>query len=232
LSLEDEAIIVAFRQHTLLPLDDCLYALQATIPHLTRSSLHRCLQRHGISRLPDVEDGKGIRRKFKSYPIGYFHIDIAEVRTAMGRLYLFVAIDRTSEFAFTELHEKATRSVAADFLRNLIKAVPYKVHTVLTDNGTHFTDPSGESWTVADIKAMIERKEPFWAHAFDVACARNDIDHRLTKEPLSNVTFSQWVDGGAGFSSLIEVPAVLRPSARRLSPPRSSCGRECPAGKE
>jgi len=34
---------------------------------------------------------------------------------------------------------------------------------------------------VADIKAMIERKEPFWAHAFDVACARNDIDHRLTK---------------------------------------------------
>jgi len=31
LSLEDEAIIVAFRKHTLLPLDDCLYALQATI---------------------------------------------------------------------------------------------------------------------------------------------------------------------------------------------------------
>jgi hypothetical protein len=56
-----------------------------------------------------VEDGKSIRRKFKNYPIGYFHIDIAEVRTAMGRLYLFVAIDRTSKFAFTELHEKATR---------------------------------------------------------------------------------------------------------------------------
>ena len=51
LSIEEEAIIVAFRKHTLLPLDDCLYALQATIPSLTRSSLHRCLQRHGISRL-------------------------------------------------------------------------------------------------------------------------------------------------------------------------------------
>ena len=55
LTVEEEAIIVAFRKHTLLPLDDCLYALQPTIPHLTRSSLHRCLQRHGISRLPDVE---------------------------------------------------------------------------------------------------------------------------------------------------------------------------------
>ena len=50
LTLEEEALIVAFRRHTLLPLDDCLYALQATLPHLTRSALHRCLQRHGISR--------------------------------------------------------------------------------------------------------------------------------------------------------------------------------------
>ena len=81
LSGEDEVIIVAFRKHTLLPLDDCLYALQATIPHLTRSSLHRCLQRHGISRLADVEDGKARRRKFKAYPICYFHIDITEART-------------------------------------------------------------------------------------------------------------------------------------------------------
>ncbi len=58
LTIEEEAIVVAFRRHTLLPLDDCLYSLQATIPHLTRSSLHRCLQRHGISRLPEVTGDK------------------------------------------------------------------------------------------------------------------------------------------------------------------------------
>jgi hypothetical protein len=96
LSLEDEAIIVVFRKHTLLPLDDCLYSLQATIPRLTRSSLHRCLQRHGISRLPEVTGDKQPKRKFKTYPIGHFHIDIAEVCTAEGKLYLYVAIDRTS----------------------------------------------------------------------------------------------------------------------------------------
>jgi transposase InsO family protein len=181
LSVEDEAIVVAFRRHTLLPLDDCLYALQATIPHLTRSSLHRCLQRHGISRLPEVEDAKAKKRKFKAYPIGYFHIDIAEVRTQEGKLYLFVAIDRTSKFAFTKMHEKATRRVAADFLRALIKAVPYKIHTVLTDNGTHFTDPDGDCWRPTEIKAMIERGKTFRAHSFELACAENDIDHRLTK---------------------------------------------------
>ena len=132
LSVEDEAVIVAFRRHTLLPLDHCLYARQATIPHLTRSSLHRCLQRHGISRLPDTEGDKPQRSKFKRYPIGYFHIDIAEVRTEEGRLYLFAAIDRTSKFAFAELHEKATRRIASNLLRALAAAVPYKIHTVLT----------------------------------------------------------------------------------------------------
>jgi transposase InsO family protein len=179
--LEEEAVVVAFRRHTLLPLDDCLYALQPTIPHLTRSSLHRCLQRHGISRLPEIEGNKPARQKFKSYPIGYFHIDIAEVRTAEGKLYLLVAIDRTSKFAFVELHEKATTRVAADFLRALIQAVPYRIHTVLTDNGLHFTDPRGDGWSPTEIKNMIERKEPFRAHAFELACVRNDIDHRLTK---------------------------------------------------
>ena len=51
-----EPVIVAFRKQTLLPLDDCLHALQSRIPQLTRSSLHRRLQRHGISRLPNMAD--------------------------------------------------------------------------------------------------------------------------------------------------------------------------------
>ena len=62
LTVEEEAIIIAFRKHTLLPLDDCLYSLQATIPQLTRSSLHRCLQRHGISRLPEMDGDKPEKR--------------------------------------------------------------------------------------------------------------------------------------------------------------------------
>ena len=178
-------MIVAFRRHTLLPLDDCLYALQPTIPHLTRSSLHRCLQRHGVSRLPQVEGEASPKRKFKAYPIGYFHIDIAEVRTAEGKLYLLVAIDRTSKFAFVELRETVSRRDAADFLRRLIEAVPYKVHTVLTDNGTHFTDPTGDSWSPVEIREMIAEQKPFRAHAFEYACALNDIDPQADEAEAS-----------------------------------------------
>ena len=172
LSLEDEAIVVAFRRHTLLPLDDCLYALQPTLPHLTRSSLHRCLQRHGISRLPEVEGDKLPKKKFKTYPIGYFHIDIAELQTAEGKLYLFVAIDRTSKFAFAQLVEKANRVTASAFLVALIEAVPYRIHTVLTDNGIQFRYPPRHA------KGPTAR---YMTHMFDMRCRDNGIEHRFTK---------------------------------------------------
>lgn len=163
LSSKEEAIIVAFRKHTLLPLDDCLYALQATIPHLTRSSLHRCLKRHAISRLPEIAGDKVAKKPFKRYPIGYFHLDIAEVRTEEGKLYLFVAIDRTSKFVFAQLHEAANVKSAVGFLQALIEAVPYTIHIVLTDNGIQFGDmPSRRTgptarYRVAHVRPHLPR---------------------------------------------------------------------------
>jgi hypothetical protein len=160
LSVEQEAVIVAFRRHTLLPLDHCLYALQSTIPQLTRSSLHRCLERHGIRRLPEVEGDKPRRKKFDSYPIGFFPIDLAEVRTAEGKLYLFVAIDRTSKFAVVELVEKADVRAATAFLEALIEAVPYRIHTVLTDNGIQFADLPKNRQGPPPASAAIPSIEP------------------------------------------------------------------------
>ena len=93
LTPEEEAVAVAFRRHTLLPLDDCLYGLQPTIPNLTRSSLHRRLERHGISRLPEMEGDTPKTKRFADCAICYFHIDIGKVGTREGKLYLFVAID-------------------------------------------------------------------------------------------------------------------------------------------
>ena len=155
-----------------MPLDDCLYALRATVPHLTRPSLQRCLQRHNISRLSDAEAAAPAKRKFKTYLLGYFHIDIAEVQTGQAKLYLLVALDRFAKFAFVELPEKATRRTAADFLRALIKAVAYTIHTVLTDNGTHFITPGNTGSAASDIRAAMDAGEPFRAHAFEYACAQ------------------------------------------------------------
>ena len=98
-----------------------------------------------ISRLPDVEGDKPGRQKFKRYPIGFFHIDIAEVQTVEGKLYLFVGIDRTSKFAVTQLVEKADRRTAWEFLQHMLEAVPYQVHTILTEPRLmrHWFKPNG-----------------------------------------------------------------------------------------
>ena len=210
LSIEDEAIIVAFRRHTLLPLDDCLYALQPTIPHLTRSSLHRCLQRHGISRLPEVEGSSPTKKKFKTYPIGFFHIDIAEVQTAEGKLYLYVAIDRTSKFAFVQLVKKTGRTSASPFLEALIAAVPYKIHTVLTDNGIQFTLP-------ATLRGWPNRK----IHGAHVRHALPGERHRASTDQ-AQASLDQWPgrthephDQGGHRQTL-----SLRPSRSARKPPR------------
>ena len=117
--------------------------------------------------MPCVEGEKAAKKKFKSYPIGYFHTEIAEAKTEQGKLRLFVAIDRTSKFAFVHTVESAGKMEAAQFLRELIKAVPCRVHTVLTDNGIQFT----------------ARKQDIWdfQHIFDRVCDEHGIEHRLTK---------------------------------------------------
>ena len=70
----------------------------------------------------------------------------------------------------------------------LAAAVPYRLHTVLTDNGTHFTDQTGDGWTPEDIKKMRTQKLPFRCHDFEAACADLDIEHRLSCcEPTSQM---------------------------------------------
>jgi len=143
-----EAAALTFRQHTQLPLDDCLYALQERIPHLSRSALHRLFQRHGVSQLPVAESlGKATKKQFKDYAIGYFHVAFTELRLADGKLYLFVAIDRTSKLAFAELHP----ALAAAFWQRVVQAMPYTITNALTDNGVQFTQlPIGAArWPTA-----------------------------------------------------------------------------------
>ena len=183
-AFKEEAVIVAFRVHTLMCLDDCLHSLQATIPHLTRSSPHCCLQRHGISRLPEAVSDRPDKTKFKTYPIGYFHMrypavvcshttngDIGGVETIEGKLNLSVAIERTSKFAFVRL-VKTGRASAFAFLMALIEAAPYSIHIVLIDNDIQFAF-SGRHADGPTATYMTD--------IFDVRCRENGIEHRLTK---------------------------------------------------
>ena len=67
LSVDEEATVVAFRRHTLLPLDDCLYALQATIPQLPQ---HPCIAASNDTPSPACPMSRETRQpKANSRPI-------------------------------------------------------------------------------------------------------------------------------------------------------------------
>src|SRR5271165_6048353 len=51
LTLDDEVIILAYRWRTHLSLDDSLVRLRRLMPQLSRSALHRCLERNGLSKI-------------------------------------------------------------------------------------------------------------------------------------------------------------------------------------
>ena len=178
LSPMEEAAIVALRVHARLPLDDVFVALKDVIPHLTRSSLHRCLQRYGISRLPKADREKP--KKFKQYEIGYFHIiDIAELRYEGGKGFLFVAVDRTSKLVFARIYRKATKRRQPPSSRCWSRRYLYQIHTILTDTGVQFTDryqSDGRGWI---------------SHIFGRVCGQNGIEHRLTKP------YHPWTNGQA-----------------------------------
>jgi transposase-like protein len=183
LSPAEEAVIVEFRRRTLLPLDDVMGCLRESIPKLTRSSLHRCLVRHGISRLPSSEINTYRRGKFAPSAIGYVHIDSAEMRLAQGKVHMFLAIDRVSKFTYIEFRDDVGKMNGAEFLRGVIKAFPYRIHTILTDNGMAFADlPKNRNKPIHAWLGM---------HIFGRVCNENAIEHRLTKP------YHPWTNGQA-----------------------------------
>lgn len=108
-------------------------------------------------------------KKFKDYEIGYFNIDIAELRYEDGQAFLYVAVDRTSKLVFARIYRKATKLAAAGFLKSLVRTVPYKIHTVLTDNGVQF------------VQLQRGQSRSYLIYIFERVCLENSIEHRLTK---------------------------------------------------
>lgn len=174
----EEELICVFRKATQLSLDDCYITLKELIPHLSRSSLHRCLQRHGLSRLPKTaETDQSKRQEFKQYKLGYLHMDITEVRIGKKKLFLFVAIDRVTKYAYAEVHEDMTIRTSEEFLKHTFSAFPYVIHTILTDNGIQFT-----------YQSLPKEKRPKRFHPFDILCKKNGTRHKRTqyRHPWTN----------------------------------------------
>jgi transposase InsO family protein len=100
-----------------------------------------------------------------------------------ARRYLFVAIDRATRRVFIRVFKAKTAANARRFLRDLERACPIRIRTILTDNGKEFTDRL----------FGLRKRAATGEHEFDTLCADLKIEHRLTppkspqSEPLSAI---------------------------------------------
>ena len=172
-----EAVVVELRKTLMLPLDDLLAVVREFItPNVSRSGLDRCLRRHGVGSLKALQPKaeKPGHKPFKSYEPGFVHLDVKylpQMPDEDKRRYLFVAIDRATRWVFIAIKGHKTATAARAFLNGVTKAAPFKIQTVLTDNGKEFTD------RLFGTRA----KDATGGHEFDALCAALGIDHRLNK---------------------------------------------------
>jgi len=177
LSPAQEAIAVELRKTLKLGLDDLLVVVREFLnPQVSRSGLDRCLRRHGVGNLRDLEPSPAAspgHKPFKHYEPGYVHVDVKylpQMPDEAERRYLFVAIDRATRWVFVQIRPHKTAAAARSFLTALSKAAPFQLRTLLTDNGSEFTD-----------RLFNKQKQASGEHAFDRLCLALGIDHRLTK---------------------------------------------------
>ena len=175
-TLEEETLICGLRTDVGLGLDDLVEVMHRCVnPALSRSSVHRCLKRYGISgrAKPPAPQQPGV---FDRHPFGYVHIDLKHLASLSGmKSYVFVAIERTTRFVYVEIITDRESKTVAGCLEHFLVSFGHPVHTILTDNGSEFTDRfGGARWRPLG-------QPPSGNHPFDKVCAAHGIKHRLTK---------------------------------------------------
>jgi hypothetical protein len=137
LSADDEALIVAFRKLSRLPLDACWARLKPMIPTLRRSGLHRCLKRWRISRVP-----VGLR------PIpppvdfandsGHFDLDPYRFAAHGGERYLLMATGLQRKVVFAKWAATLDAEFVATFIDALARSSPIAVQSIMAPASVFF----------------------------------------------------------------------------------------------
>ncbi|WP_275299108.1 DDE-type integrase/transposase/recombinase [Billgrantia kenyensis] len=145
LTAEQEEVLITAREFLRLGLDDLLVVAREFLnPGLSRSALHRMLKRREVPTLAELArqdaggDEKPRHKPFKDYEPGYVHIDIKhlpQMPDEEQKRYLYVAIDRATRWVYLEVRRSQSAKDARAFMKQVEKKAPFKIQTVLTDNG-------------------------------------------------------------------------------------------------
>lgn len=175
LKAKQQELVIYLRRKLQLSLDDLLAVVREFIhPDKSRSALDRLPRRRGESRLPEPAKPAPELQTFKDSEPRFVHVDVKylpQMADEDSRCCAFVAIDQATHWVFMAIAKARTAAPARRFLKALEDKAPFKIRTVLTGNGTEFSD-----------RLFGSRAQELGAeHAFDRLCGTLDIDHRLTR---------------------------------------------------
>ena len=173
-SVEEEEIAVELRTRLELSLDDALEVMHRCVrAEISRSALHRCWVRRGVATRPKASEPAAGR--FEPQPFGYVHVDLKHLTRLQSQpAYVFVAIERVTRFVHVEVVQDRSGATIAACLERFLAAFGHPVHTILTDNGSEFTDRFGDArWR--------KRERGTGDHPFDRVCQSHGVRHKLTR---------------------------------------------------
>lgn len=123
---------------------------------IAASSVHRILCKHGINRLPTNQKHRPHRQRWKRYekrqPGHRLQVDVKFLERIPGtrkRFYQFTAIDDCTRIRVLKIYDACNQKTAIEFIDEVMRRLPFRVHVVQTDNGAEFQ--SKFRWHLQDL---------------------------------------------------------------------------------
>ena len=112
---------------------------------VARSSVHRILGKHGMSRLPANQKHRPHAKRWKRYekpqPGHRLQMDVKFLERIPGtrkHLYQFTAIDDCTRIRVLKVYDACNQTTAIRFIDDVLRRLPFRVHVLQTDNGAEF----------------------------------------------------------------------------------------------
>jgi len=158
--------------------------------NLSAIKLHWKLEKENIliheRTIGKILKNEGLTRKYRTRKIKYKYVRVPLSRGELVEIdvkyvpdliknrqyYQFTAIDCASRWRYLKIYSDYSNFSSMAFLEEIIRAAPFRIRAIKTDNGSNFTNR---------YTGYLKSSDPInpRLHIFDLICARNNIIHYL-----------------------------------------------------
>lgn len=175
-----ENLIVKIRKEKGTGAEDVQHTLLTHyLINLSVSCVQKVIKRNGLIKERKYHQKKKPKKINRNYQPGEkVQVDTKYVKTAKKTYYQYSAIDLGTGIIFKQLFQEIGPDSSSEFVRNLVRYMPFKIHNIQTDNGIEYT------WR---LHPEIQKEHPFTTQ-----CRLLQITHLYI--PPASPTFNSHVE--------------------------------------